>query len=431
MFTTPAIDPVPLAGLLGFDGGFARWRSRVSGKPEFGGELPMSAFAEEIETAGPGQIRALVTSAGNPVLSAPGGSRIERALGGLDFMVSIDPYINETTRQAHVILPPTSPLERAHYDVALNAFAVRNVAKYSPALFPRAATARHDWEICAELWTRLGADRLARGPGAAIAERMGLPRLARKVVDALVSRLGPEGILEAGLRIGPYGIGGRLADGLQRRIGSRSARLYGEERARGLALGGRGGLSLGALRAQPHGVDLGALVPRLPARLGTADKRVQLAPRAYLDDLPRLARKYGGDGTGAAVNLGLVLIGRRQLRSNNSWMHNSARLVKGPPRCTVLVHPDDAAARGLADGARARVSTARGAIELPVEISDEVMRGVVSVPHGWGHGRGGSRLRVANTVPGASVNDILDPAVIDELSGTSALTGQAVEVVPA
>ena len=384
MFTTPAIDPLPLAGLLGFDGGFARWTSRVSGKPEFGGELPMSVFAEEIETGGTDQIRALITSAGNPVLSAPGGPRIEHALRGLEFMVSIDPYINETTRLAHVILPPTSPLERAHYDVALNAFAVRNVAKYSPALFPRAADARHDWEICAALWTRLGLPRLARGPVASL-------------VGTVIDKLGPEGILEAGLRIGPYGLG-------------------------------RGGLSLAKLRAHPHGLDLGPLVSRLPARLGTPDHRVQLAPPAYLADLPRLAARYAG--TRAGADLGLVLIGRRHLRSNNSWMHNSERLVKGPTRCTVMMHIDDAVARGLADGGMARVSTARGAIELPVELSEDMMPGVVSVPHGWGHGRGGTRMRVANAVPGVSVNDILDPAVIDELSGTSALTGQSVEVVP-
>ena len=380
MFTTPAIDPLRLAELLRFDGGFARWTSRVSGKPEFGGELPMSAFVEEIETPGPGQIRALVTSAGNPVLSAPGGPQLENALRGLEFMVSIDPYINETTRLAHVILPPTSPLERAHYDVALNAFAVRNVAKYSPALFPRAADARHDWEICAELWTRLG-----------------LPKLVRGVASAILGKLGPEGVLEVGLRMGPYGIGR-----------------------------GRGNLSLETLRAHPHGLDLGPLERRLPGRLATADRRVHVAPGAYLADLPRLAAKYAD-----ASALGLVMIGRRHLRSNNSWMHNSARLVKGPPRCTVLVHPDDAAARGLVDGGTVSVSTARGAIELPVEISDEVMPGVVSVPHGWGHGRKGARLGVANGVPGVSVNDILDPAVIDRLSGTSALTGQSVEVAPA
>ena len=376
MFTTPAVDPLPLAARLGFDGGFARWRSRVSGKPEFGGELPVAVLAEEIETPGEGQIRALITSAGNPALSAPGGPRLERALGGLDFMVSIDPYINETTRLAHVILPPASPLERSHYDAALNAFAVRNVARYSPALFERPADARHDWEICLALWTRLGPARRL-GPIARLVER-GL------------GRLGPEAVVDLALRTGPHR------------------------------------LSLAKVRAAVHGLDLGPLEPRLPGRLATPDRRVQLAPAALLADLPRLERRWG-----QPIGGGLVLIGRRHLRSNNSWMHNSERLVKGPPRCTLLIHPEDAASRKLVDGGRARVSTATGAIELPVEVTDEVMRGVVSVPHGWGHGRAGARLRVAARVPGASVNDIVDPHRIDELSGTSALTGQSVEVAPA
>ncbi len=375
MFTTPAIDPLPFAAMLGFDGGFARWTSRVSGKPEFGGELPVSAFVEEIATPGPGQIRALITCAGNPALSIPGGDTLVAALDSLDFMVSIDPYLNETTRHAHVILPPTSPLERSHYDLALNAFAVRNVAKYSPPTFARAPDAKHDWEICLALWTRM---RL--GPVASPAAK-------------LLGALGPEALVEVGLRFGPHG----------------AKKLWR-------------GLSLAKLRARPHGVDLGPLEPRLPDRLGTRDKRVHLAPKEYLGDLDRLARRA------AAAPGELVLIGRRHLRSNNSWMHNSQRLVKGPVRCTVLVHPEDATSRGLTDGKPVRVSTARGAIELPVEVSDEMMRGVVSIPHGWGHGRAGVRLAVAASVPGASVNDILDPGAIDELSGTTALTGQRVRV---
>jgi len=377
MFTTPAVDPLSLGALVGFQGGFARWTSRVSGKPEFGGELPMTVLAEEIETPGASQIRALITIAGNPVLSAPGGPRLERALGGLDFMVAIDPYINATTRLAHVILPPTSPLEHSHYDAALNAFAVRNVAKYAGPTFPRPADARHDWEICLALWRRLGpAARLGRAG-----------RLAGRLIERALGVLGPEPIVDLALRLGPHR------------------------------------LSLRRLRDAPHGLDLGPLERRLPGRLATADARVHLAPHEYLADLGRLA-----DHHAAPRRAGLVLIGRRQLRSNNSWMHNSERLVKGPPRCTLLIHPDDAAARGLADGGVARLSTGSGAIELPVEVSDSVMRGVVSVPHGWGHGKAGIQLRVAAVRPGQSVNDVIDPAVIDELSGTSALTGQTVEV---
>jgi len=381
MFTTPAVDPLPLAAMLGFDGGFARWKSRVSGQPEFGGELPVSVLAEEIEVPGNGaekvQIRALITSAGNPVLSSPGGPRLEAALKTLDFMVSIDPYMNETTRLANVILPPTSPLERSHYDLALNAFAVRNVAKYAPATFERHPDARHDWEICLALWTR-----------------MGLP-FGKSIANKLLGALGPEAILDVALRTGPHGFG-------------------------------RGGLSLRKLKKSPHGIDLGPLEPRLPKRLGTADKLVHLAPAEYLADLPRLEAKYAGKR-----KLGLVLIGRRHLRSNNSWMHNSERLVKGPNRCTLLIHPTDAAERGLTEGGTAKVSTKKGAITVSVEITDSMMPGVVSVPHGWGHNRKGTRLGVAQTVPGESVNDIIDPAIIDVLSGTSALTGQPVTVAKA
>ena len=368
MFTTPAIDPVAVTTRLGATGSFAAHRSRVSGKPEFNGELPVAVLAEEIETPGPGQIRALLTSAGNPVLSTPGGPRLERALAGLDFMVSIDPYLNETTRHAHVILPPTSPLEHSHYDLALAAFAIRNGARYSAPVFERPPDARHDWEICAGLWARM------------------LP-IGKRLATRALGKLGPEALLDLGLRLGPHR------------------------------------LSLAKVRAAEHGIDLGALVPRFPDRLATPDKRVDLAPAIYLADLARLDRMPTPDG--------LVLIGRRQLRSNNSWMHNSPRLLKGKPRCTLMIHPADAATRGLVDGANARVSTRVGAVELAIEITDAVMPGVVSIPHGWGHNRPGTRLRIAATQPGVSMNDILDPARTDTLSGTSVLSGQAVEVAPA
>ena len=375
MFTTPALDPVPVADQLGYDGGFARWHSRVSHKPEFGGELPMSVLAEEISTPGEGQIRALITCAGNPVLSSPGGPKLEQALGGLDFMVSIDPYLNETTRHAHVVLPPATPLERPHYDAALYALSVRNVAKYSPPVFERPAHSRHDWEICMALWTRTRAPKPLRG----IAERV-------------IGKLGPEALLDVALRLGPWGL---------RR--------------------GRAGLTLAKLRAAPHGIDLGPLTPRLPDRLKS--RAVELAPSVYLADLARLAARF------ERPPHDLVMIGRRHLRSNNSWMHNSERLVKGPPRCTIMIHPTDASARSLVDGGTATVGTRHGSITLPVEITDAMMPGVVSVPHGWGHNRhGATRLRVANANPGASINDILDPDLTDELSGTSALTGQPVEV---
>lgn len=387
MFTTPAVDLLPLLAPLGFAGSFATRKSRVGGQPEFGGEWPMATLADEIETPGEGQLRGLITIASNPVLSVPNGRRLERALGSLDFLVALDPYLNETTRLAHVILPPTSALERSHYDLALNHYAVRNVAKYSPPLFPRGDDQRHDWEICLELWARLG--------GAAT-------RAARKLAKPALHRLGPEGALDLLLRAGPHGL---------RR--------------------GRAGLTLKKLRDQPHGVDLGALEPRLPERLRTADKQLDLAPAPFLADLPRLDARDRERAAADARASGLVLIGRRHLRSNNSWMHNSERLVKGPDRCTVMMHPDDATARGLTDGSRATVATRTGAIELPVEITADIMAGVISIPHGWGHGRTGTRLRVADTHPGASLNDITDDTAFDALSGTSALTGLPVEVRPA
>jgi anaerobic selenocysteine-containing dehydrogenase len=377
MFTTPAVDLEMLARSVGFELGFARWHSRVRGLPEFGGELPAVTMAEEIETPGPGQIRALVVSAGNPVLSTPNGARLDRALGRLDFMVAIDPYVNETTRHAHVILPPTSPLERSHYDVALGTYAVRNVAKYAPPVFARGADQRDDWEICLELWTRLA-----------------MPRPIGRALRPVLRRIGPEGILDAALRLGPHGL-----------------------------RKGRGGLTLATLRAAPHGLDLGPLEPRLPRRLRTPGRRIDVAPRLFLGDLPRL-RAWAG----AARGSGLVLIGRRHLRSNNSWCHNSARLVKGKPRCTLLIHPDDAAARGLADGDAAVLASASGRVQVPIEISDEIMVGVVSLPHGWGHDKDGVRLGVARSVPGVSVNDVTSDDFVDALSGTAALSGLAVEV---
>jgi anaerobic selenocysteine-containing dehydrogenase len=382
MFTTPAVDLLALARHAGVRGGFARWRTRVSDLPEFGGELPVAALVEEIETPGERQLRALLTVAGNPVLSIPGGPRLERALGKLDFMVSIDPYLNETSRHADVILPPTSALERSHYDVALNAFAIRNVAKYAPPTFARPADARHDWEICLGLWQRLG------GGG-----------LRKRLTARALGRLGPEAVLDLMLRTGPHGVRGDA------------------------------NLTLAKLRAAPHGIDLGPLESRLPARLGHADRKVHLAPDTYLADLPRLAARFATPPA-ARPTAELTLIGRRHLRSNNSWLHNSARLVKGPSRCTAMIHPRDAEARGLRDGDLAVVQSRAGAITLPVEITDAIMPGVVSIPHGFGHHRAGARLTVAAAHAGVSVNDLTDPTFVDRLSGTSALTGLPVTLTP-
>jgi anaerobic selenocysteine-containing dehydrogenase len=384
MWTTAAVDLEQMAKLVGFEVGFDRWRSRVRGLPEFGGELPVVTLAEEIETPGEGQIRALITCAGNPVLSTPNGARLDRALETLEFMVSMDPYLNETTRHAHVILPGTSPLERSHYDLALFSFAVRNVAKYSPPLFERGPDQRHDWEIAVELWTRMGM------PGTP------LPRLARGAVKTALLKLQPEAVIDLGLRIGAHGV-----------------------------RKGRRGLTLAKLRAQPHGVDLGPLESRLPGRLRTSDKRVKLAPAAFVGDLARLKQRMA-EWTRASGDL--VLIGRRQLRSNNSWCHNSARLVKGKARCTLLIHPRDASARGIGDGDTVELASRTGSVRVPAEVSDEIMPGVVSLPHGWGHDRRGTRLAVASSVPGASVNDVTAEDHLDTLSGTAALSGLGVAV---
>jgi anaerobic selenocysteine-containing dehydrogenase len=297
-------------------------------------------------------------------------------------MVSIDPYLNETTRHADVILPPTAQLERSHYELLLTVVSVRNWAKYSPAVFPRGAGQRHDWEICLELAGRL------LGPDTSLA------RLLRRFGPAAGRRLGPEGLIAFGLRTGPYGL---------RRP--------------------RGGVSLRRLRREPHGVDLGPLEPRLPGRLYTEDRTIHLAPGEYLADLDRLRGRMESWAPGE-----LVLIGRRQLRSGNSWLHNSERLVKGKPRCTLLVNPADAERYGLADGEPAVLSSAAGQVEVPVEVTDEMMPGVVSLPHGWGHGRPGVRLGVASQHAGASINDVTDDQFVDELTGTAALSGQRVTV---
>ncbi|SNR28319.1 Anaerobic selenocysteine-containing dehydrogenase [Haloechinothrix alba] len=382
MFTTPAVDAVPAARWAGHAGSFARYGSRVRGLPEFGGELPVSVLAEEIETPGDGRIRALVTSAGNPVLSTPNGARLERSLERLDFMVSVDPYLNETTRHADVILPPTSQLERSHYPLALANYAVRNTARYSQAVFRRAADQRHDWEICIGL-----AAQLFRPANA-------LLRQAARLGWRALRALGPEPIVALGLRLGPHGL---------RR--------------------GRHGVSLRKLRERQQGIDLGPLESRLPDRLPGRSSTIALAPAEYLADVARLRERLAN-----ASPDGLVLIGRRQLRSNNSWMHNSPRLVKGRPRCTLLMHPDDAAERGLADGELATLSSRAGRIDVPVEVSDAMMPGVVSLPHGWGHHRPGARLSVAGAHPGASMNDVTDEYLVDELTGTGAITGVPVAV---
>ena len=396
MFTSPAIDTVANSGR----GGFARWSSRVRGLPEFGAELPVAVLAEEIETPGAGQIRALVTSAGNPVLSTPNGRRLEAALASLEFMVSIDIYLNETTRHANLILPPKTGLEVPHYDLAFHAFAVRNTARFADPLFKGDADARFDWQIYAGLMDQI--DRTRGG------KRAPLP-LTKRLSAAAKRKLCPTVQVDFALRSGPYGsLGGKLLR--------------------------PGGLSVAALRRAPHGVDLGALEPRLPERLFTHDRRVALAPTCLLNDMVRLEatlsepRDVPPSDDGAVGAFDLRLIGRRGLADNNSWMHNAKSLMGGRPRCTLLMHPDDATRRDLHDGDVVTLRSTVGAIEVPLHVTDSVMVGVVSLPHGWGHGRPGTRMQVAAAHAGASINDVTDDARLDELSGNAALSGVAVGV---
>jgi len=407
----------PAAGADG-DGGGApkqpkvhRWRSRTRELPEIFGEFPVATFAEEIETAGDGQIRAVVTVAGNPVVSTPNARRLDRALASLEFMVSIDFYINETTRHADVILPPTEPLEHDTYDLALYHLAVRDVAKYSQPVFAKPAGAQHDWEILATLSAYLmGMEGMAAGA----VDDFVTQQLVAKVVPAVASRWdgltveevveklgaepGPHRTLDLMLRLGPYG------DGFGRKPG---------------------GLNLALLRETPHGVDLGALKEQLPGILRTADGKIDLAPALVLDDLARLRAELERPAAE------MVLIGRRHLRSNNSWCHNIEALVKGPERCTLLVSREDARRLGLADGGRAQVASRVGSVVAPVEVTDDMMPGVVSLPHGWGHDADGVQLHVARAHAGVNSNVLTDETILDVPSGNGVLNGIPVTVQPA
>ena len=389
MFPNPAFDVgglLRLSRALGF-GDHGRFTQRVSGLPEMNGELPVAGLADEILTPGPGQVRGMFIFAGNPVLSTPGGARLDEALATLEWCVAVDPYITETTRHADVILPPVSTLERSDIDVVMPLVSVRNHIRHSPAAIRKPKGAREDWEILNGLTSRLG-----RGVG----------RRAEAAVAGLPGPLtSPERLIDLGLAFGPYGI---------------------------LRRGPRKGLTVAKIKRAPHGIDLGPLEPRLPGALDTPGKRVQLAPHVLVDEAGRLAERAQEREVALSDGYDLTLIGRRQLRSNNSWMHNSARLMKGADRCTALLHPDDAGARGLVDGDRVRVVSRVGAIELPLEVSDEMRPGVISVPHGFGHARAGVGWRHAAEKAGASVNDITDPSVVDVVTGNAAFNAVPVRV---
>ena len=403
--TAPA--PRPARPGRGFSTG--RWHSRVSGYPEAASEFPTAALAEEIDTPGDGQIRAMITVAGNPVLSAPDGDRLARAFDAVGFMLSIDPYLNETTCHADVILPPPPPSQSGHFDFALNNVAVRANARYSPPVLPL-SDGRPDE---AEILSRIALMLYGLGPDAdpALADAQVIATaltketadpdspVAGRSVDELTEMLtgerGYERRLDMMLRLGPYGD----------------------------AFGARpDGLTLQTLKAAPHGVDLGPLQPRLPGVLRTPSGKVELAPEALVADAARLRDRVGRDGD----TVGLVLIGRRHLRSNNSWMHNVPALAGGTNRCTLHIHPDDAARFGI-DGI-AVVKGAGGEVVVPVEVTEGIRPGVVSLPHGWGHGQDGTRLGVAATQPGVNVNQLNDGSLLDPLSGTAVLNGLPVTV---
>ncbi|MCL6292326.1 molybdopterin-dependent oxidoreductase [Streptomyces sp. ATCC51928] len=386
-----ARPPRPAAPGKGF--ALGRWASRVSGHPEAKGELPIAALAEEIDTPGEDRIRALVVIAANPVLSAPDGDRLDAALAdGLDFMVSVDPYLNETSRHADVVLPPPPPSQSAHFDFAFNSFAVHNQVRYTRAAVPLEDGRLDESEIHARLI--LAVSGLHGAPPSAVDDlavdtaltRAGAPK---ERAAELTGENGPERRLDLMLRLGPYG------------------------------------LTLERLLAHPHGIDLGPLKPRVPEVLRTRSGRIELLPAPIAADLPRLRRALGDRPAP------LVLVGRRHLRSNNSWMHNVGSLTGGSNVCTLQIHPDDAARLGLVDGATARIESSGGGIEAPTEITDTVRSGVVSLPHGWGHSRPGTRMSVAAADPGANVNQLLDGTLLDPLSGTAVLNAIPVSITPA
>jgi anaerobic selenocysteine-containing dehydrogenase len=406
MFAMSPVGAAPRPPRPGRGFSTGRWHSRVSGYPEAASELPAAALAEEIDVPGDGQIRSLVTISGNPVLSTPNGDRLSTALDTLEFMVSIDPYLNETTRHADVILPPPPPSHAAHFDVALSNLMVRNTARYSPPALEPAENRPDEIEILARLTLSilgLGSDietgvvddqvisyvlnKEVTDPGSPVAGRE-----VTELTAMLHDGPGYERRLDMMLRLGPYGDA----------FGAKAE-----------------GLTLQLLKDSPHGIDLGALTPRIPEILRTPSGKVELAPEPILDDVPRLlASLRNGDG--------FLLIGRRHLRSNNSWMHNLPALSGGTNRCTLQIHPDDAIELGISDVAE--VAGAGGTVTVPVEITPKIKRGVVSLPHGWGHGVPGTRMRVAEQDPGVNVNNLHDSSLLDPLSGTAVLNAVPVRV---
>ncbi|MDT8417845.1 MAG: molybdopterin oxidoreductase family protein [Lutibacter sp.] len=368
LFTKPIIDIVGMSKMTGKTGSFNKRQSRVHKLSEFTGEFPVSTLADEILTSGDGQIKAMITIAGNPVLSTPNGKRLEEAFASLEFMVAIDIYLNETTRHANIILPTTTGLETPLYDLIFHQFAIRNTTKYSEALFAKQEGQRHDWEILKELTRRFTGKE---------------------------NPLNLEQTLDYMLQFSSYK---------------------------------DSNISVSELKKHPHGLDFGLLKPQFPDRLFTEDKKVALAHPLFLGDLVRLNAKLKELSSQKASEFPFSLIGRRHLRSNNSWMHNSERLVKGSDRCTLLIHPKDAHFLQIEDGQTVKVTSDVGQVQLPVEITDSIMPGVVSIPHGWGHHRKGIKMEVAQQHAGVSINELTNAKNIDRLTGNADFSGTKVKI---
>ncbi|MFE2331705.1 molybdopterin-dependent oxidoreductase [Streptomyces coelicoflavus] len=414
LFPQAATDRTPRPAGPGRGFALGRWHSRVSGHPEAKGELPLSALAEEIDTATDAgePVRVLLAVAANPVLSAPDGDRLDKALGSLDFMVSVDPYLNETSRHAHVVLPPPPPSQSPHHDFAFNTLAVRNQVRYTRPAVPLEPGRTAETEILARLTLAVTG---MHGADPAAVDAMVIEQTLAKAVREphspvhgrdpgeltalLTGENGPERRLDLMLRLGPYGDG----------FGARPD-----------------GLTLARLLAHPHGIDLGPLRPRLPQPLKTRSGKVELLPEPIAADLPRLRQALAEAGRPA----GLLLVGRRHLRSNNSWMHNIPVLTGGSNRCTLHLHPEDAARLGVRDAQPVRVKGPGGAVTAPAEVTDTVRPGVVSLPHGWGHDRPGTRQTHAAGDPGVNVNQLLDGGMLDPLSGNAVLNGVPVTLTP-
>ncbi len=383
LFTKPAFDALALAAKMGSRGSFGRRRSRVHKLPEFAGELPVATLADEILTPGEGQVKCLITIAGNPVLSTPNGTKLEQALEHLDLYVAIDIYMNESSRFADYILPPTTSLEHSHFDLIFNALAARNTVRYSPAVVESPEGSYEDWEVLLELWSRIGQNGSVWN------------RSKKFLMKQSLKAMGTDRLLDMGLRTGPYR---------------------------------QTGLTLKKLKQNPDGIDLGPLQPSLPGRLFTKDKKIDMTPAPLLQAWKEFRAAKVWSEKVPEVKSDLLLIGRRNLKSNNSWMHNLPSLARSKNQCYVLMHKSDAEARNIEDGSEVRLSTHIGSIELPVMLTDRIMPGVVSVPHGWGHHRDKTRMTIAQKSPGVSLNDIMDDRQVDAFSGNAILNGQRVQV---